>query len=264
MSGTLLAAAVLGLIIGAVLGGLGGGGSILTVPALIYLLGQDPHTATTASLIVVGITALIGAATHARQGRVHWRHGVLFGVLGVAGTVVGTRVAAGIDAHVLMLAFAVLMLVAAVAMTRSRPQVCGSSDTAGDRLPARWRGTRMARIVAAATGVGVLTGFFGVGGGFVVVPALVLALGMAMPEAVGTSLVVITVNSATALAARLGTPLDVSWAIVAPFAIFAVLGAVISTRLTDVLPTRVLTAAFASLLVLVALGVGAASVVSLA
>lgn len=292
MTVTLLAAAFLGLGIGLVLGGLGAGGSMLAVPALVYLLGQEPYTATTASLVVVGTTALAGAVAHSRGGRVRWRRGLVFGVLGVVGSVAGTAVAAHLDPQVLMLAFAVLMLLVAMAMLRglrsppSAPEVPPPGGSASEGSPpvgsapvgsapvgsapvgsapgARaGRGTRAARVVLAASGVGILTGIFGVGGGFVVVPALVLTLGMDMTVAVGTSLVVIAVNSAVALAARLGTPAQLNWGVVIPFALFAVLGAVASTRLVDVVPVRVVTGAFTALLVLVAVGMGASAAMSL-
>jgi uncharacterized membrane protein YfcA len=191
-----------GLVIGLSLGALGGGGSILTVPALVYLLHQQPHTATTGSLLIVGITALAGMIAHRRAGRVRVAQGVTFGILGVAGSYAGTWLSAGVRPGLLLTLFAVLMLTAAGAMLRRR------RDTGGRAAPAprpRRAASRVvpgaARIVAAATAVGLLTGFFGVGGGFVIVPALVLALGFDMPAAVGTSLLVITINSAASLAA---------------------------------------------------------------
>ena len=131
----MLAVAIpVGLLIGLALGALGGGGSILTVPALVYLLGQSPHSATTGSLLVVGITALAGMIAHWRSGRVRVLQGVVFGVLGVAGSYVGTRLSARVDPNALLTAFAVLMLVAAAMMLRrsrsrsrstARRQPCG-------------------------------------------------------------------------------------------------------------------------------------------
>jgi len=263
MTDVMLTAAVLGLVIGAVMGGLGAGGSVLTVPALIYLLGQEPHTATTASLIVVGLTSSISAVPHARRGMVRWRQGLLFGVLGSAGTLLGTRVAVGIDQHVLLLAFSGLILVAAAAMVKQGPDAGGPSGPAGDGVGQGPAGGRAVRVVPAAVGLGTLTGIFGVGGGFATVPTLVLVLGNAMPQAVGTSLVVTAVNSASALAARFGTPSELNWSIMVPFAVFAVLGALPSAWLIHRLPVRTLTRVFAALLVAVALGVGTAAVRSL-
>jgi uncharacterized protein len=263
----MLTAAVLGLVIGAVMGGFGAGGSVLTVPALIYLLGQQPHTATTASLVVVGLTSLVSAFPHARRGMVRWRQGLLFGTLGSAGALLGTRLAVGIDQDLLLLAFAGLILVAAVAMVKQQgpdgDDLHGPSDGPGHGVSPAGAGRRALRIVPAAVGLGVLTGIFGVGGGFAVVPTLVLVLGTAMPQAVGTSLVITAVNSGSALIARVGTPVELNWSIMVPFAVFAVLGAVPSAWLTHRLPVRTLTRGFAVLLVVVALGVGTAAVRSL-
>ncbi len=110
------AALAAGLLIGLTLGALGGGGSILTVPALVYLLGQSPHQATTASLIVVGIAAAAGAVMHARAGRVRLAHGAAFGVLGIAGSYAGSRASAAVPANVLLAGFGMLMLAVAAGM----------------------------------------------------------------------------------------------------------------------------------------------------
>ena len=109
---TLALAVGLGLLIGLALGALGGGGSILTVPALVYLLGEPPHAAATASLIIVGVTALSGTLTHARAGTVQWKQGFTFGVLGILGSYAGSRLSAAADPQLLLFGFAVLMLLA--------------------------------------------------------------------------------------------------------------------------------------------------------
>ena len=209
-----------GLLIGVLLGALGGGGSILTVPVLVYLLHQEPHAATAGSLLIVGITAAAGMIAHRRAGRVRLAPGIAFGVLGVAGSYAGTRLSSSVPPGLLLSLFAGLMLAAAAAMLRRRGTAGRREPAAGSppvsvqasgRQPA-WRPggstvlRRVLKIIAAATGVGLLTGFFGVGGGFVIVPALVLVLGFDMPAAVGTSLLVIAINSAAALAARLRRP----------------------------------------------------------
>lgn len=275
----MIAAAVpVGALIGLSLGALGGGGSILTVPALVYLLHQSPHVATTGSLIVVGFTAAAGAVVHWRGGRVRVGPGLAFGALGVGGSYLGTRLSAGVDPHVLLAAFAGLMVVAALAMARRRPlPSTGAPDAPPDDLDPEpdgaWReadgggvGTlvmttrtsrldtrAIVRVIAAATVVGLLTGFFGVGGGFVIVPALVLVLGFPMPAAVGTSLLVIAVNSSAALVARLGghaPPLD--WTLLAAFSLAAVAGAFAGTKLASRLKPARLNTAFLVLLLLVA------------
>jgi uncharacterized membrane protein YfcA len=265
-----IAAAIpIGLLIGLSLGALGGGGSILTVPALVYVLHQSPHAATTGSLLVVGITALAGTAAHLREGRVRLGAGAVFGLLGVAGSYAGTQLSARVDPHVLLTAFAGLMIVAAAAMARRQSVSAGEparavasksgGDTGavallGDRVRTRSRldGAGVAKLLAAATGVGLLTGFFGVGGGFVIVPALVLALGFAMPVAVGTSLLVIAINSATALAARLGGHVHLDWPLLATFTAAAVAGSLAGNRVASRVEAARLTRAFIVLLLLVA------------
>jgi uncharacterized membrane protein YfcA len=270
-----------GLVIGLSLGALGGGGSILTVPALVYLLGQNAHGATTASLVIVGVTAVAGMTAHARAHRVRFADGLMFGALGVAGSVVGSRLSAGIGSFVLLSAFAGLMLVAAAAMVyragrgranyalaRAGPAVASGEYVPGAGpvlpLPAgpaaamRPAGVptagriRALRVVGAASVVGLLTGFFGVGGGFVVVPALVLVLGFEMPEAVGTSLLVIAINTAAALAARVGAHVQVDWPLVAAFIAAAVVGSVAGNRVAAVARPALLARAFTALLVVVA------------
>ena len=291
-----------GLLIGLALGALGGGGSVLTVPALVYLLGQSPHAATTGSLLIVGTTALAGMAAHRRAGRVRVVPGLVFGVLGIAGSYAGSRLSAGVDPHVLLAAFAALMLVAAAAMLRHRGErnevagnvpgaaPAGHPATGSDTVAARSRSHRPAvatvadrpetagptcplpsptarltacgavKVVAAATVVGLLTGFFGVGGGFVIVPALVLALGFEMPVAVGTSLLVIAVNSAAALATRLGGHPHLDWPLLALFTLIAIAGSVAGNRVASKVDPAKLTSAFVVLLVAVALYTAARSV----
>ncbi|MFI5065947.1 MAG: TSUP family transporter, partial [Streptosporangiales bacterium] len=154
----ILVAVAAGLLIGASLGALGGGGSILTVPALVYLLGQSPHQATTASLMVVGTAAIVGAVAHARAGRVRLRTGAAFGVLGIAGSYAGSLASAAVPANVLLAGFGLLMLVVAVVMVLRRRGVArpgrGAAVSAGTR--------HVLLVSAAATGVGLITGFFGV------------------------------------------------------------------------------------------------------
>ncbi len=260
------------LLVGLVLGALGGGGSILTVPALVYLLGQEPGAATTGSLVIVGTTALIGAVPHRRAGRVRLGQGVVFGVLGVGGAYLGSRLSVSVDPNLLLATFAVLMLVVAALMTRRRR--AAREGEVGSVAPVRGRapvGLRPARcdcrgvlvLVAAATGVGLLTGFFGVGGGFAVVPALVLALRLPMPVAVGTSLVVIAINSASALVSRLGQQVELDWAVIGTFTAIAVVGSLLGARLASrVRPAR-LEVAFTVLLVVVAVYTAVRSVPAL-
>ncbi|MEI2778802.1 MAG: sulfite exporter TauE/SafE family protein [Tetrasphaera sp.] len=261
----MVVAVLVGLLIGLSLGALGGGGSILTVPALVYLVGQDAKDATTGSLVIVGLTSLIALIPHARAGRVRFLQGLVFGALGIAGSFAGSALAAHVPSRVLLASFAALMLVVAVLMfRRSSAARNGSAPDDVIHPVIRWRPfhcdwVRVVRILATATGVGLLTGFFGVGGGFVLVPALVLALEFSMPVAVGTSLLVIAVNSATALTARLGQGISLDWGVIALFTAAAILGSLAGGRVASRLPAAALTRAFSVLLVLVALGVGGES-----
>jgi uncharacterized membrane protein YfcA len=265
----------IGLTIGLTLGALGGGGSILTVPALVYLLGQTPHEATTTSLIIVGFTALIGTLAHLHAGRVRVAAGLTFGAAGILGSYLGSRLAAAVDPNVLLSAFAVLMVVAATAMLRRRPAppIDRADEQADDPTRPPGRGTltsrtgrvrapgrRAVKVGVTATGVGLLTGFFGVGGGFVILPTLVLVLGFGVSEAVGTSLLVITITSAAALTARLGGGVTLDWPLVTTFTAAAVAGTLVGQRVAARAHPRTLTVAFAWLLVAVAAYVAGRSV----
>jgi uncharacterized membrane protein YfcA len=260
-----LLASPLGFLIGVSLGALGGGGSILAVPALVYAAGQDARAATTTSLLVVGLTSLVAMVAHWRAGRVRVASGLVFGAVGIGGSLLGSWLNKGVDPDVLLLAFAGLMLVAAWRMWRAaragrhpRPAAAGA-DVAAAR---RTRVGMAAELVVAGTVVGFLTGFFGVGGGFVIVPALVLVLHFPMPEAVGTSLLVIAVNSAVALSQRLGTT-GIEWQVALPFTVAALLGVGVGTRLADRVPAATLTTWFAGLLVAVATYTAVRSAVAL-
>ncbi len=242
-----VAAAGLGAVVGLVLGALGGGGAILTVPAMVYLLDVPAQAATTASLVVVGVASATSAVLHARAGAVRWRTALVFVATGIPASLLGTWANRGVDPRLLLTVFATVMLLSAAAMVRGlatrRRDVPGGAPRRA--VPA---------VVVGGTVTGFLTGFLGVGGGFVIVPALVIALGLAMPVAVGTSLVVIALNSVVALVARAGT-LAVDWSIVVPFTAGAVLASALGRPITSRLPARVLQGAFAGLLVVVAVAV---------
>lgn len=262
----------LGLVIGLALGALGGGGSILTVPVLVHLLDQEPGPATTSSLLIVGTTSLIALLPHARAGRVRVGQGLMFGALGTGGSYAGSLLASRVAPAVLLTAFAGLMVVVATVMLlRSRRGAAGdgAADLSREPIvtvrPLTCACPRLARLLLTATGVGLLTGFFGVGGGFVLVPALVLALSFPLPVAVGTSLLVIAVNSSTALLARVSTVgADLDWPLVAGFTLIAVLGSLVGGRLASRLQPAVLTRAFAGVVLVVAAYTAANSVAALA
>ena len=259
-----------GLVVGLSVGALGGGGSILAVPALVYLFGQDSRAATTTSLIIVGVTSVIGAIPHQRAGRVRIGQGIVFGLLGVVGSYAGSRLSTAVPDEVLLAGFAVLILVVAALMTRRRRQQAriapGTAPVAEPPPVIVWRPHlrldwgRAGTVLGTATGVGLLTGFFGVGGGFAVVPALVLALGLSMPVAVGTSLVVIAINSATALASRFGQDVTLDWALIGGFMAAAVVGSLLGSRVVSRVSPARLSLVFTILLVVVAVYTAARSV----
>jgi uncharacterized membrane protein YfcA len=272
-----------GVLIGMALGALGGGGSILALPVLVYAVGLGPRMAVTTSLVVVGVAAVGGLIGHWRAGHVRFGVGLWFGTAGVAGSVIGSRLGGRVDPKVLLATFAGLMLVVAWRMwaptrlrsrepdraanrpTRSLTSVASAAQgtplppasVPPDRMtaPAAGRFERpLALVVAVAvagTSVGFLTGFFGIGGGFIIVPSLVLILGFDMPAAAGTSLVVIAVNSGIALVNRVATT-GVDWRVALPFTLAALIGAVAGQHLARRLPSRTLTRWFAALLVGVA------------
>jgi uncharacterized membrane protein YfcA len=258
-------AIVAGAAIGLSLGALGGGGSILAVPVLVYLLGQSPAQATTGSLVVVGATSLIAAVAAWKGGNVLLGRGLAFGSVAVGGAIAGAMGSSMVPEPVLMAAFATLMVLAATAMTmrqlRARqhpdPQrrlrryrlddpIITFSPTFACQCP------RALKVLVTATVVGLLTGFLGVGGGFLVVPALVLGLGLEMTEAAGTSLVVITITSAVALAVRSGTGTNPDWGLVAVLTVAAVAGGTLGTRVGAHTTEVKLQGTFAVLLVAIA------------
>lgn len=248
-----LTAVLLGLAVGLVMGTLGGGGSVLAVPVLVFVLGLDPQEAVTASLVIVGTTAAVAAAGHARGGT-RWRAALLLAAAGVPTSVLGAAVGTRLDGDVLLLGFAVLLLLAAVGMLGNADDVGGTPPAA----PPRW-----APPLAAGAAVGALTGVFGVGGGFLLVPVLVLVLGFAMPAAIGTSLVVIALNAAVALGARAGA-VDLDLGVIVPFTAAAVVAALVGTRLSHRLRPDLLSRGFGVLLVVVAVWTGAQGLAGLA
>ncbi|WP_404867646.1 sulfite exporter TauE/SafE family protein [Kitasatospora griseola] len=310
-----LLALIAGAVVGLALGGLGGGGSMLAVPALIYLLGLTPGTATTASLLIVAVTSLTGLVAHARAGRVRWRSGLLFGAAGLPFAALGGALSRHLPGPALTAAFALLAGLAAWRMlssgraSRSR-RVAGSAPIPAQQAapvpagapaqlshggtgaaaqatadgaagavrvaepqtenafppPSEHSGAATAtdlddaspapasarRSALAGAGLGAATGVLGVGGGFLAVPALVSFLAFPMAEAIGTSLLVIVLNSLSALLPRLGGAADIPWSVVGPFAAAAVLGAWDGKRLASKLSGRTLQRIFATALLAVA------------
>lgn len=225
--------AVLGLLIGLTLGLLGGGGSILTVPALVYLIGQTPQAAVTASLVIVGANSAMGAFFHRAQGTLNWRVALVFGGSGMGVAYLAAGLSKHFSATALMIAFSALMLIVGIIMI-TRKHVADA--------PHPSRGLLVTALAGA--GVGLLTGFLGVGGGFLIVPALVMLVGLPMREAVGTSLVVIAMNSLAGLLGHLGGQLpDLTLLLI--FIGSGVVGTLIGSRLAKHIPPSRLRVAFA-------------------
>lgn len=250
MNGALLGA-TLSLGAGVVLGLLGGGGSVLTVPILVYVVGLAPRPAMATSLVVVGVTAVVALVPHARAGKVRFGAGLLFGAAGLAGALAGGQLGRVVPASGLMLLLAVLMLVMAAAMLRPRP---GGGGEASGASSAGVRRTGLA--LASGLGVGVLTGLLGTGGGFMVVPALSLLGGFTMAEAVGTSLLVIALNSASGLLGALAAGAEVQPGLAAGMAAAASVGSLLGARLGRGMSASGLKQAFAALLLGLALAMG--------
>ncbi|GAA2287251.1 UPF0721 transmembrane protein [Streptomyces ruber] len=238
----LILALLAGAVVGLALGALGGGGSVLAVPALIYLLGFTPAAATTAGLIIVTATSLTALYAHARAGHVRWRAGALFAAAGLVPAAVAGAAAARLPQALLTAAFAAVAALAAARMLRPARTAPGPGPHT----------VRPARAAATGAGLGALTGLLGVGGGFLAVPALVTVLAFEMQAAVGTSLLVITVNSLASLATRSGAAVSLDWAVIGPFIAAAVLGAWDGRRLAAKATGPLLQRTFAIVLLTVA------------
>jgi uncharacterized membrane protein YfcA len=260
---TFLLAVLIGVVVGIVVGALGAGGGILAVPVLVYLLGQDPHAATASSLIIVAITALTSIRHHAKAGNVAWRDGAVFGAASVVGAVVASRVSGLVPSHVLMILFGAMLIVVALVMARravrTRREENGAPPDAEERAAeaaaedAARTGPSAPALIATASFTGLLTGFFGVGGGFIVVPMLVIALGLAMRRASGTSLLVMIITTAVSLLSRIGTDVQIDWLVTLVFAAASGIGGLVGGPLSAKARPSTLTALFAGLLGVVAL-----------
>lgn len=238
----------LGLLIGLCLGVLGGGGSILTVPIFVYVVGFGAKEAIAMSLAVVGATSLTGAIGHYRLGNVHVRVALVFGAVAMVGTYLGARLAVFLSGATQLVLFALVMLAAAYFMLRgSVPRMRGA---AAEPRPTTWSPLESALIALQGIAVGVLTGLVGVGGGFLIVPVLALLARIPMKQAVGTSLTVIAMKSATGFVGYLGQ-VEVAWGFMALFTTVAMVGILIGTSVVRFVPPGVLRRAFAVFLLLV-------------
>jgi uncharacterized membrane protein YfcA len=242
-----LLALVSGVLVGFSLGLVGGGGSILAVPLMVYVVGvPNPHVAIGTSAVAVAVNAAVNLSGHARRGNVLWSCALPFAAAGVAGAFIGSILGKMLDGHKLLALFALLMLVIAGLMLRSRARV-GEGDVRLSRanLPA---------LLGLGLGTGTLSGFFGIGGGFLIVPALMLATGMPILSAVGSSLVAVTTFGATTAASYAWSGLIV-WKLALLFVIGGIGGGILGGRLAGALAVRrgALNATFAAVIIAVAI-----------
>ncbi len=242
----ILLAIPFGLVIGLIVGAVGGGGAILALPVLVYILDEPVGPASAASLIVVALAAAVGAGSLARDGRVCWRLALTFSVPSAAASLLGAIGNQAVSGPALILSFVPVMLVAAFATWQRSGASGGGEDSS---CPEVARG----RIVVAGVGVGLLTGFFGVGGGFVIVPVLALWFGMGFRRAVATSLVIIAITGAVALASHLLAGAHVDAGITAALAGATAAGALLGTLIAERLPQEALGKGFALVVTAVAI-----------
>ena len=236
MTATLILVLALSVVIGLSLGVLGGGGSILTVPILVYGAGFDAKEAIAASLFVVGVTSAVSVLSHARGGRVMWRTGLIFGGAGMAGAFVGGLLGGHIPGQILLIAFATMMVATSVAMLRGRKKKSDGDGPVKHELP-------LGRVLLDGAVVGLVTGLVGAGGGFLVVPALALLGGLPMSVAVGTSLVVIAMKSFAGLAGYL-TTVQLDWGVTLGVTAAAIIGTLAGSKLAGRIPEAALRKAF--------------------
>ncbi len=233
---------LLALVIGLTLGLFGGGGSTLTVPIFVYVLGFDPKLAIAMSFPVVGATSLVGAVGHWRAGNIRLANALIFGLVTMTGAYGGARASRLLDGRVQLLILGVVMAAAAVMMTRSAQR---------DAVEAAIPEEPSAVLYLVGLAVGALTGVIGIGGGFLLVPALVVFGKVPMREAVGTSLLVIAMNCVSGFAGQ-RTTLQIPWLFVLTFSAVAIVGILTGTRLARFVPQRTLKRGFSLLLLVIA------------
>ena len=301
----ILTALAVGALIGLVVGALGAGGGILSVPALIYLLGVAPHEATSASLVIVLFTALAALGGRIGKNTICYQIALVFAALATVGTWLGSLANQAVSSDLLMYAFALLLACVGLVMLRRAypglfrlvPRVGGAGlnndgvagsgsyvagGAGGDGVVAEHDGAAAAddadgtgstpalravsamgevtsigavplwRVALVATITGALTGFFGVGGGFAIVPALTLVLHLPIKRAASTSLLIMTITAVVALVARAQTSLNLDLGVIGAFTVASMLGAVAGAPLTRKVSSQKLTASFAALLLAVA------------
>ena len=247
---SLLGAVVIGALVGVVVGALGAGGGIIAVPVLTYLLGQSEHAATNGSLVIVALTVAVALPGKALRGQVRWRDGIIFGGLTTLGAVPGRFINEFLDAGMLFVSFSVLLLTVSAIMIVRSFRGRGSENPAQPASDAMEDGVGVHRrslllVTGTATATGLLTGIFGVGGGFAVVPVLVLVMGFGVREATGTSLLVMLIAAGVSVATGLTRgSFEVDWLVVLLFAGGSMIGGVLAGPLSQRAQASTLSAAF--------------------
>ncbi len=252
-------AVLFGAVIGLALGLLGAGGSILAVPALVYGVGQPLSAAIPASLAVVAVSSLGGILPKERRHAVQWRIAGVFGAAGIPAAFAGTALGSLIPQRWLFLAFAALMVVVAVRMLQGTDESTGACRTRDGGI--EWRSC-LPKTLLAGLGVGLLTGLFGVGGGFVVVPALSLLLGLRAQQAVATSLAVVFINSVAGLTAHASAVGGIDYGVLVLFALSSLIVSLLAARFAPRLPSATIRRWFAYVVLVVAAAVAATALLA--
>lgn len=263
-----------GFAIGCIVGLLGAGGGIISVPVLVYLLRQNAYDAAAGSLLLVGLTSISAIFSQLKSKKIRWREGVIFGIIAIGGSIIGARLSLRISQTSLLLLFACLLGCMAILLglkaIRSRKnqlflenklQKVKLKDLKQEKITVEnansnnlvlpqeiAKKTSFGLILLAASCTGFLTGFFGVGGGFIVVPMLIFVLRFTMQEAAATSLIVMAISAASGLIARIGTNVTWDWSVLIPFVAASMLGGVLGANISKHFRADILTALFSLLL----------------
>ncbi len=232
---------LLAVLTGVTLGLLGGGGSILTVPILVYAVGIETKIAVALSLAVVGTTTLFGTFGHLRNKNVDIKVALIFGVFAIPSTFLGAYLSQFVSSSIQLIIFAIIMMLAAIFMFKGKKNLNKKEPQKNNEL-----------IILSGFFVGLLTGFIGVGGGFLIVPALILFTGTDMKKAVGTSLFIITINSFFGFISNLNY-VEIPWIFLIQFTGCSVVGIFIGVRLVKYISQELLKKSFAIFLILMGL-----------
>lgn len=256
----------IGIAVGLLAGALGIGGGILAIPVLVYLLGQDPHAATAESLVIVIVTAIAALPSRFKHQQVRLGTGIVFGLCSSIGAFAGTALNALVDGDVMMYCFAALLVAVAAMMLRNGIKQRAEENTAlaagateamldeqTDHSEQELSWKKLPLFLLVGTFTGIMVGFFGIGGGFAMIPVLVLIMGYSIRVAAGTSFIVISVVSIVSLLMRIGTPVHIDWLVALLFAIGSGLGSAVGSPLSNRARASTLTFIFVGLLIAVAI-----------